>query len=807
MVSRRPGSIVSGAVWSLAIGILAAFPAAGQDSLTVSAPAAAPASPVSMASGDSVAPPAVDFDAFFAAAMTQRPDSTQVARVKNFTFRRDAGRFTLIEGDLWLGTPVGGRVCTAVFEGRGSFALTPPSAIEREQVRRAYGRESIERGFDHLVLIAADSTFAEFRRQLRFGLGHTTKLAVASLAECLHYVSDNRTGEIEVGLAQPFLEGRSDDHFFSLIDTTKGGRLFFEINPRNREDVTLWREPKSRHIGLWRVWRRDDVTMFPRDSVAASRVVEDTRPLLSVKQWTIDCRIGGNMSFTAAANVTCQSQESLPQRWAAFSLFEKLVVDSVAWLGQKPAPVFRGRRSDVFWVRCDPPIEPGETRTLRVAYHGPLVDRVGDWLLLGTSTDWYPEPEGRHRAPFEVTFHAPAQYHLVCVGEPLSSETRDGITTSRWRSERPIHNASFVVGLFDEERFSGADPPEVTALMFRGKRDPIRVSFGEVQVQSGSRMDRNVATDAARAVAFFTRTLGPPPVSRIVVAEVPDAKGEAFPGIIQITWTPFQGRNVAAEDAVFRAHEVAHQWWGYGVDFQSYHDHWLSEGFADFSALWYLQESLGDTKGYLAVLDGWREQILEDLSYKPSDAPPAGPIWLGYRSARVEVPEDYALIVYKKGAWVLQMLRSLMTDMESGSDEKFTSLMRDFYARHEGRAATTEDFRRVAQRYAGQDLGWFFDQWVYGTDVPTYRFATRTERTADGKYRVRCRVQQVGVAESFRMPVPIGIDFGNGRVARVRVEVKGPRSEFDLPLMELAPKAVLFNDLQSVLCRVEEVKW
>src|SRR5262247_1478344 len=98
-------------MWSLAIGLLAALPAAGQDSLAVIPPAPAI---------DSVAAPCEDFDAFFAAAITQRPDSTRLARVKDFTFARDAGRFTLIEGNLWLGTPVMGRVCTAVFEGRGS---------------------------------------------------------------------------------------------------------------------------------------------------------------------------------------------------------------------------------------------------------------------------------------------------------------------------------------------------------------------------------------------------------------------------------------------------------------------------------------------------------------------------------------------------------------------------------------------------------------------------------------------------------------------------------------------------------------
>jgi len=153
------------------------------------------------------------------------------------------------------------------------------------------------------------------------------------------------------------------------------------------------------------------------------------------------------------------------------------------------------------------------------------------------------------------------------------------------------------------------------------------------------------------------------------------------------------------------------------------------------------------------------------------------------------------------------MLRNMLLDQTTRDDERFASMMRDFYARFEGKAASTEDFMRVAQRYAGEDLGWFFDQWVYGTDVPTYRFAYKTERTAEGKYRVTCRVEQTGVPESFRMPVPIRVDFGGERFAWLRSTIQGAKSEFELPLMELQPKAVVFNDLQSVLCKVEIVKW
>jgi peptidase M1-like protein len=816
----------------MAVCALAAVPAGAQegsvagqavasDTMAASVPAARPVT------SDSVAAPATDFEGFFTSFLAQRPDSTRVAHVTRLTLERDAGRFTLSEGDLWLATPVGGRVCAAVFVGHGSFSLTPPTAGERERVRQVYGTPSMERRFRALVLVVADSTIAELERKLAFRTGtgpgiaalepslvfgptRGSKAEATLLGECLRYVSDGRTREIKASLARPFLEGRSNGYFFSLIEGEDAARLFFEIDPQRYEDVMLWREPKYRRIGLWRVWRLDDVTMFPRAGGGDTLREGDVRPALVVKRHQIECRIAGDMDFAAVARMECESRDPSPQRWAMFSLYDRLKVDSVAWAAGPRARFFRGRDSDQLWVWCDPPLAPGETRTLRVHYRGRLIERVGDWMLIGSSTRWYPEPDGQRGAPFDLTFHSPSQYYLASVGERVSSDTLGQVTTSRWRSERPIRNASFVLGIFAEEPFGLPGAPEVTALMFRGKPDPIAVSFGSVRMMSGARMDRRVAADAARAVAFFSRKLGPPPASRIVVAELPDNGGEAFPGLVQITWSPapIWGRaRVAAEDAVFRAHEVAHQWWGYGVDYRTYRDKWLSEGFAEFAGLWYLREELGHLGSCLALLDAWREKIFEDLSFRLSDSPPAGPISLGYRSASAEVPGDHFLIVYMKGAWVLHMLRNLLLDLETGDDERFTSLMRDFYARNEGRAATTEEFRTVAERYAGEDLGWFFDQWVYGTDLPTYRFATRTDRLSDGKIRITCRVEQRGVPGSFRMPVPIAIDFGNGKVMRVRVLIQGATSEFELPLMERAPKAVRFNDLQSVLCRVENVKW
>lgn len=113
----------------------------------------------------------------------------------------------------------------------------------------------------------------------------------------------------------------------------------------------------------------------------------------------------------------------------------------------------------------------------------------------------------------------------------------------------------------------------------------------------------------------------------------------------------------------------------------------------------------------------------------------------------------------------------------------------------------------MAEQHAGADLGWFFDQWIYGTEIPTYRVAYRFEPAEGGQYRVKLKVQQENVADDFQMYVPVTLDLNNGQVARVRVKVRGATSNIELPLMPSKPKALRFNDLDGVLAEVKMVDW
>ena len=111
---KRWSSLARIAPAVLVVGALATRPTWAQDDLVERVPDVVTAA-------DSVAAPVADFPAFLGAFLLQRPDSTQVAHVSHLALARDAGRFELGEGDLWLGTPVVGRVCAAVFVGTGTF--------------------------------------------------------------------------------------------------------------------------------------------------------------------------------------------------------------------------------------------------------------------------------------------------------------------------------------------------------------------------------------------------------------------------------------------------------------------------------------------------------------------------------------------------------------------------------------------------------------------------------------------------------------------------------------------------------------
>ncbi len=717
----------------------------------------------------------------------------RVAPVTQLVLKRDAGQFTFGEGKFYQLTPLGGRTMGAVFVGHGVFSFSPPTRLEQNRLAIFQKTKTLEVPFSSVVLLFADSTLAELESKLTFGPGQPGSDPRSRFKDGFDYLADDDSKSFDPDLMAGFLNGESSDLFYAHIDRRGAGPLMFMLNPHEVEGVTL--SHRVRDIGWTR--RSEVISRFAVGGKARTPITGERIHQASISRYTIATSLresgSGDLSFAANAKLDITTDSPVGP-WVAFSLFDKLKVDSARWETGEPAMVFKGKDGGLLWVRLDRQLQAGETRTLNLSYHGDLIDRYGDFFFIKSSAEWYPRSlEGRSLATFDLTYQSPKGKLLASVGDQLETATSGRITTSRWVTPAPIRNASFNLGIFKDYQIEEQGIPPVTVLL---SEDAHRLLGGLQQ----KNMKEVVGADIARSLRFFQHVYGQVPVKRFFATEIPGSHGEAFPGLVHLSMWTFQQTDHAGEDEVFRAHEVAHQWWGVGVDFTSYHDQWLSEGFSNFSGLWYLQTVRKDNDKYFGILRRWRTRILER-----HEEP--GPVWLGYRNSTSKDGDGYNVVVYQKGAWVLHMLRIMMLDLRTMNEDRFTETMRDFYRTYQGKRASTEDFRRVAEQHAGADLGWFFDQWIYGTEIPSYRVAYRFEPADGGQYRVRLRVQQENVAEDFQMYVPVTVELSNGQVARARVKVRGATSEIELPIMPSKPKGLKFNDLDGVLAEVKMVSW
>jgi len=227
--------------------------------------------------------------------------------------------------------------------------------------------------------------------------------------------------------------------------------------------------------------------------------------------------------------------------------------------------------------------------------------------------------------------------------------------------------------------------------------------------------------------------------------------------------------------SVVAPHEVAHQWWGHTVGFNSYRDQWMSEGFADMSASIYLQVVY--SKEPQKYINFWNDErkILLERNKEGFRAIDAGPVTMGYRvSNSKEGFSSGRRLIYPKGAFILHMIRQMMWDRQGG-DQRFKETMRDFVSTYNGTAATTEDFQAMVEKHmspqmdlqGNHKMDWFFDEYVYGTALPSYKFDYSFGKAASGDVTVSVKLTQADVSQNFAMPVPIYLELANGGIARL----------------------------------------
>jgi len=335
------------------------------------------------------------------------------------------------------------------------------------------------------------------------------------------------------------------------------------------------------------------------------------------------------------------------------------------------------------------------------------------------------------------------------------------------------------------------------------------------------------ALEQARAqMQLCTLYFGQAPYNNVAITEQPNFNfGQSWPSLVYLPISAYidstqRWQLFGTIDSNFTGfvqevtpHEVAHQWFGHSVSWASYHDQWLSEGFADFAAGLFLEEATGAKwqKDYMEYWNRQKRRILEKNTYGIASND-AGPLWLGLRLVSPKTRQAYQGVTYSKGAYVLLMLKSMMYDDQhtgGNPNQNFIDMMHDFISSHQNTPASTESFKAIAEKHMPKQidlqsngkLDWFFHEWVYGTQVPRYQLKYDV-KPGDGKsVKVHLEITQSEVDAGFAMFVPVYADFGEGMRRIGQVPIVGNSTRSVVYSMDRQPKKMALNVYKNILER------
>jgi aminopeptidase N len=414
----------------------------------------------------------------------------------------------------------------------------------------------------------------------------------------------------------------------------------------------------------------------------------------------------------------------------------------------------------------------GQDVTFTISYHG--VPASGLRILnnihgdrTAFSENWYNRARGwlpmidhpADKATGELIVTTKADYQVVSNGVIVEQEDLPGgLRRTHWKQDVPISSWLYSLGI---ARFIVRQGGVV-----RG----VPLSYWAFP-QDADKGLTALARNAVGSFEFFSDRVGPYAYGKLAHVEAAGMSG----GTEHVSNIFYGEKSVTAGNAPV-VHETAHQWFGDAVTESDWNDIWLSEGFATYFTLLYTEYADGRD----AFVDGLRRS--RDAVLRLEKSMPNTPVVHVNLDEAATAPNNR--LVYEKGAWTLHMLRDLI------GVEPFWRGIRLYYQRHMNGVASTLDLRREMEEVSGQDLGWFFAQWLTRPGVPQISGSWRYD---SGTRQIAMTIRQTQAGDPFRFPLGVGI-VGSSALAPAQRQVRVTErvSTFNIPA-DAEPVSVLLD--------------
>jgi len=419
---------------------------------------------------------------------------------------------------------------------------------------------------------------------------------------------------------------------------------------------------------------------------------------------------------------------------------------------------------------------------LKLAYVG---DDTSYLLYAGR---WFPmSGYGLNRFTSTISVTVPA--HMLVIGSGKSTVTQNPPSTKPNTNGLPTKTFKFVDA-------KPSFPGTIVAGIFQEyKSDEAGMDLHVFFKPAHQALAPEYTTTAVQEFTYFITLYGTPLSQKLNVVELP---GDTVP----YAWAPevagVAGSQIT-EKTNYRllANAIAHQWWGVSVSPATKDDWWLTDGFSRYSEALYVENAAGAAGLEEAVKD----MSVGALAY---DTVP-----LSSASKLDPFSTEFQSLVTDKGAMILHMLRWVL------GEDKYNKTMREFAATYAGKSASMDDFRAIAEKNYGEQLTWFFSQWLDSTGAPEFKVKYSVYRlggaqvtaqaTKDSKvpgFRVTGEISQD--LDLFRMPVDLRIDT-DGKTEDRKLEVVGTSSPFSIETFG-RPRRIAVDPDHHVLTNSSDVK-
>lgn len=345
--------------------------------------------------------------------------------------------------------------------------------------------------------------------------------------------------------------------------------------------------------------------------------------------------------------------------------------------------------------------------------------------------NWLPtvdHPSDKAMCEFIVT--APSHYQIVSNGLKIEeTDLPDNKRLTHWKQSVPIASWLYVLGAarFAVQYVDEFDGKSIQTWVYHQDRDKGFYDFGYVTKD---------------ALAFYSDKIGEFSYEKLANIQSNSVSGgmEAASAILYSESSVSGDRSVRWRNVVI--HEIAHQWFGNAVTEKDWDEVWLSEGFATYFTLLFIEHQYGRDE-FVAGLKSSKTSVDNFYAKNPN-----------YRIIHDNLKnmEDVTTSqIYQKGSWTLHMLRGVV------GTENFWKGIKIYYQRHRDSHATVADFRRVMEEVSGKDLSGFFDQWLYQPGTLKYKGNWRFDAT---KKQIIVNLDQAQTDGSFfKMPIEIAVYY------------------------------------------------